>query len=131
MTGAAGRTRACYLGPVQRNRLEAAVAPINEAFDSMCYLVGSCLTRPDYRDVDVRLILDDADFARLFGPRLDQQYSRATALWTSLATTYSRDLTVLTGLPIDFQIQAMSVANEWEKGERHALFVTRPIDLVR
>ena len=129
--GAPVRNRACYLGPVQRHRLEVAVAPINEAFDSMSYLVGSCLTRPDYRDVDVRLILDDADFVRLFGPKLDQQYSRATALWISLATTYSRDLTALTSLPIDFQIQAMSVANEWEKGERHALFVTRPLEIVR
>lgn len=119
------RTRACYLGPVQRHRLEAAVAPINEAFDSMCYLVGSCLTRPDYRDVDVRLILDDGDFMRLFGFDLDQAHGRATALWTSLAVTYSRDLSALTGLEVDFQIQAVTSANARELGERHALFVTK------
>ena len=126
----ADRTRACYLGPVQRYRLEAAVAPINEAFDSMAYLVGSCLTRPDYRDVDVRLILDDADFIRLFGADLDQAHGRATALWTSLAVTYSRDLSALTGLDIDFQIQAVTPANAKELGERHALFVTRPAEMV-
>lgn len=126
-----GRTRPCYLGPVQRHRLETAVAPINEAFDSMSYLVGSCLTRPDYRDVDVRLILDDTDFARLFGFDLNQHHGRATALWTSLAVTYSRDLSVQTGLEVDFQIQALTPTNAKESGERHALFVTKPMEVVR
>ena len=126
-----GRVRLCYLGPVQRHRLETAVAPINEAFDSMSYLVGSCLTRQDYRDVDVRLILDDADFARLFGSDLDQHHGRATALWTSLAVTYSRDLSAQTGLDVDFQIQAVTPANAKEPGERHALFVTRPMEMQR
>lgn len=119
--------RACYLDPVQRYRLEQAVAPVNEAFDAMSYLVGSVLTRPDYRDVDVRLILDDAEFARLFGIKLYQGHGHATALWTSIAVTYSRDLSAQTGLDIDFQIQAMTSAN-FDDGQRHALFVAKSIE---
>lgn len=51
-----------YLGPAEMLRLDTACAPIRDAFDAHPYLVGSVLDRPDYRDVDVRLVRDDDHF---------------------------------------------------------------------
>ena len=116
-----------YLSPPQLHTLRRAAEPLDEAFGGFgCYLVGSVLTRPDFRDVDVRCIVDDDDFRRLFGAELDQYHGHATALWTSLAVTYSRDLAAQTGLNIDFQIQAKSIANDGtsrHEGHRDALMV--------
>ena len=124
--------RFCYLSPAKLYLLRRYVEPIDEAFGAVgAILVGSCLTRPDYRDVDVRVVLTDDDFARLFGKELDQYHGRATALWTSLAVIYSHYLSSVTGLDIDFQIQAMSVANDGSSrhaGRRDALCVPPPID---
>lgn len=77
------------------------------------YIVGSCLERPDYRDVDVRMILEDAAYQRLANrmniPRLNQVVS----LWGKDAT----------GLPVDFQVQQRTAANEKYPGagRRHPL----------
>lgn len=120
------RTKVCYLSPPQLYALRYAVQPIDEAFDAESYLVGSALTRPDYRDVDVRMIMDDSAFGHLFGGELDQVHGRATALWTSLAVTYSRDLGRQTGLNIDFQMQARTIANR-DHGERNALILPPPL----
>lgn len=46
--------------------LNDACIPVAEAFDSHPYLVGSATERADYRDVDLRLILMDEEFDRLF-----------------------------------------------------------------
>jgi hypothetical protein len=124
------RFRPYYLSPPQIHTLREACTPINEAFDATCYLVGSVLTRPDFRDVDVRLILDDREFVRFFGTEMDQHHGRATALWTSIAVTYSRDIARQTNLNIDFQIQARSVANDSSgrhDGSRIALFLPDPL----
>ena len=43
---------------------------MEQAFGSICYLVGSATKRPDFRDVDVRMILDDEEFHALFGREL-------------------------------------------------------------
>lgn len=77
------------------------------------FLVGSALSRPDYRDVDVRAIMRDEDFDATFGghgPRLGL-----------VCTALSAWLKSLTSLPIDFQFQRMSIANERHKGDRHSL----------
>jgi len=39
--------------------LTGACRPIAAAFGGTTYLVGSVLQRPDFRDIDIRLILDD------------------------------------------------------------------------
>ena len=123
----AAKQRFNYLSPPQLHTLRQAMQPINEAFDDVAYLVGSVLTRPDYRDVDVRFIFDDDRFRHFFGPELDQHHGHATALWTSLAVTYSRELSRQTGLNVDFQFQARSVANDGSDrhaGTRDALMVS-------
>lgn len=94
-------TRASYLSPPQTRALDLACVPLL-AF-GVSYLVGSVNTRRDYRDVDVRLILEDAD------PILSDE-ARVTALNYAL----SEYLRAATGLPVDFQLQSMSEANGGE-----------------
>ena len=89
------------------------------AFDAVPYLVGSALTSRSPRDVDVRVILGDEEYAAMdFG---DPRRPHDSAKWTALTLAFSALGTKLTGLPIDFQIQQRSYANE-DDGPRSALF---------
>lgn len=73
--------------------------------------VGSSLQRPDFRDVDVRLILADGDYARLATMVNLHRLSHVVSMWG----------TAVTGLPIDFQVQQMTGANLKYDGPRNAL----------
>lgn len=83
---------------------------INDAFDGFgCYLVGSSLHRRDFRDVDIRFIMDDDQFTKLF----HEPHGGATnAMWSLLCITISQWLSSQTGLQVDFQFQNRSHANE-------------------
>lgn len=105
------RGRASYLGPHEMFLLDTACKPICEAFDEPPYLVGSVMERPDFRDVDVRLILDDERYARL-------AEAVPVALLNVTMTAYLRRAT---GLPVDFQIQQMTAANARHDGRRNPL----------
>jgi hypothetical protein len=89
------------------------------------FLVGSALERQDWRDVDVRMILDDDAFAALF-PRahLTNATWEFDARWTLMVTAITQWLRQQTGLPIDFQFQPMSWANERHAKPRHPLGLT-------
>ena len=112
-----------YVGAPAIFALELACQQINDAFgDYGCYLVGSCLERPDWRDVDVRYIMKDEAFEALFpsaniNPATWEQDPR----WLLLITSISSWLRSATGLPVDFQIQTQTHANERHKGNRSAL----------
>jgi hypothetical protein len=119
-------TRACYLSPPDLHRLDWACRPIAEAFDRPVYLVGSTLARPNFRDIDLRLILDDADVVRLFGedgaygrPDRPTPHSLQLLLHIALSDLVAR----AAGLPwpIDFQIQSMTEANVPEHGMRRPM----------
>jgi hypothetical protein len=116
------RTRANYVAAPHYFLLSQACAVINQAFQSGfgCYLVGSSITRKDYRDVDVRMIIDDVEFEKLFpGAKDGPQYN---GLWSLMCASISLYLSQASGLPIDFQIQAQSVANSIpDRTERQAL----------
>lgn len=85
------------------------------------YLVGSALDRPDWRDVDVRMILDDEDFAKLFPTASDRSWE-FDPRWLVMTVSISAWLSKETGLPIDFQFQPRTHANERHKsGRRNAL----------
>jgi hypothetical protein len=103
--------RASYLGPYEMFRLDQACKPIAEAFDELPYLVGSVMERPEYRDVDVRLILDDEQYAQLAS-------AASVALLNIALTAYLRQST---GLPVDFGIQQQSAANARHTGYRNPL----------
>ena len=96
--------RKSHLTTAQFAILNDACIPVAEAFDSPPYLVGSATEKPDYRDIDLRVILADEEFDHLFGGRV--------LLWSLVCLTIGQYLHSVTGLPIDFQIQRMTEANE-------------------
>lgn len=106
--------RVNYLPAPGYFKLNQAVAVINRAFDDKgsygIYLVGSCLARRDFRDVDVRMIMKDGDYDRLFPGAADRP--DLNAYWSLTCVTLAEWLTNQSGLPVDFQIQRASVANE-------------------
>ena len=106
--------RASHLLVADADLLENWGRAVRNAFGGKVpYLVGSCLTRPDYRDVDVRLMLPDDDVAALDRIVNRRALGVAFSLW-------GRDATG--GLPIDFQVQSVSEGNDSQhKSRRHAL----------
>ena len=100
-----------YLGVTNFYNLDMACRTVAEAFKFGygLYLVGSALRKPDYRDVDVRCILPDNEYHRLFPNAKTTPHS--DPLWCLICTSISTWLSERTGLPIDFQIQMGSAAN--------------------
>ena len=97
------RAKGCYLSTLELHELDEACAPFLQAFGTHPYLVGSASQRPDFRDVDVRLILSDVEYDALFAER--------KGLWALLSRLGSTYLRAKTGLPVDFQVQRQSEAN--------------------
>ena len=89
-------------------------------FGGCPYLVGSALTMTQWRDVDVRVILSDEDFVAMF-PGLHPGDEHRCAKWVAMCLAFSALGKEMTGLPIDFQIQQQSSANEMFKGTRSAI----------
>lgn len=114
-TGAAG------VGMPALLHLNAFGREIDEAFGHLPYLVGSAARGKTWRDVDVRLILPDEEFDALFPDYAPP--GRVNGRWALLCAAISELGKLRTGLPIDFQIQRMSEANERYDGVRHALGV--------
>jgi len=121
------KRKVSHIGAPACFALEMACKQIQAAFDDEedfagIFVVGSCLERPDWRDVDVRMILADEAFARLF-PRahLTNATWEFDPRWTLMTVAISQWLSKETGLPIDFQFQPMTFANERHKGPRHAV----------
>jgi hypothetical protein len=79
----------------------------------VAYLVGSALTTADYRDVDVRLLLDDDALRALNSVVNLPDLNLAVSLWGQQVTS----------LPIDFQVQHVEAANAEFDGRRHPLGV--------
>ena|SRR5271166_131261 len=100
------KPRTDLLTTVELYNLDAACRIISRAFDGgLPYLVGTAgLGGADgYRDVDVRLMLDDDEFAAVCPTR---------ARWELLCVAISTYLSERTGLPVDFQVQRTREANE-------------------
>ena len=81
-----------------------------DAFGTPPYHVGSSVESKTWRDVDVRLILDDETYAA-FGLG-DPNAGHRNARWVALVRAFSALGHEMTGLPIDFQIQQRTWANE-------------------
>lgn len=115
------RVKAVYIGAPACFALEQACQHICDALGGYgCYVVGSALERADWRDVDVRFILSDEEFADLFPQVLDRNWEH-DARWLLLTVSISGWLSKVTGLPIDFQIQPQTHANERHSGPRNAV----------
>ena len=106
-----------YLDAPVLDKLDLASVLVGRTLDTP-YLVGSCLTTPDYRDVDIRVILDDERYDELFkAPR-----PCADPLRHVMQVYFTEHYVKATGLRIDFQIQRMTEANEkYRDGHRHPL----------
>lgn len=124
--------RANYIPATHYFALNHAAVTVNRALGEFgCYLVGSSIEKRDYRDVDVRFIMEDATYDHLFR----NEGGPINPLWSLMCVTFSHWLSTQTGLPIDFQIQRQTQANETYSGERQPLGVfldypgERPTDL--
>lgn len=86
---------------------------VADAFDEIPFHVGSSFElngKPSWRDVDVRLILDDERYAADgYG---DPEYPHDNAKWCAMVKAFSLLGRRMTGLPIDFQIQQRTHANK-------------------
>ncbi len=82
-------------------------------FGAPVYLVGSSLTDPEARDVDVRVVLDDDSFQARYGilpQHVDREswggWSAGSRRWGADVAKISRQAAVALRLNVDFQIQA-------------------------
>lgn len=115
------KTRANWLPAPHYFNLNHACRLVNDSFgDFGCYLVGSSLERRDFRDVDVRFIMGDEAFDRLFRA-VDGKAGWTNALWSLMCSSISEWLSKQSGLPVDFQIQRQTQANAEHAGMRSAL----------
>lgn len=111
--------RSCQLRTDELNRLDQACQLISRAFGNHPYLVGSAgfgEAGAGYRDVDVRLILDDGEFAAVCPTR---------ERWELLCLALGDYLRERTGLPIDFQVQQQTAANAAHHKPRNPLGMSR------
>lgn len=106
------KPRTDLLTTTELYNLDAACRLISRAFNGgPPYLVGTAAdgSADRYRDVDVRLMLDDEEFAEVCPTR---------ARWELLCLAIGAYLGERTGLPVDFQIQRAREANEKYGGMR-------------
>lgn len=119
------KKKSCYIGAPAVFILDAACRQINAAYDycehAQIYQVGSSLERADWRDVDLRMMMSDADFEREFPDAQNNGAWEMDPKWSLLTAAISGHLTKITGLPIDFQFQPMTFANERHKGRRNPM----------
>ena len=95
--------RATYLLVSQMHDLEHACRLLTAAFGQNTYQVGSSIQRADYRDVDLRCIMDDEEYdAFIAGNKHRLNFLNACI---------SRWIAEKTGLPVDFQFQRRTEAN--------------------
>lgn len=92
-----------------------------DAFGEMAYHVGSSLTGATWRDVDVRVMLDKAEYAAMGLGDPKQQHENPK--WVAMSMAFSLLGQKMTGLPIDFQIQETETANAEFDSPRSALLV--------
>jgi hypothetical protein len=104
--------RATYISVPDMYRLKVAGMHLSKVFNASPMLVGSALTKRDYRDVDIRMILPDSEFEGMFPNKA----------WLMLANAALTDwMAKSTGLPIDFQFQGMTEANAEFDGPRRPI----------
>ena len=117
------KSRVMFLDVDQLWRLANAMRPIEDALGGgYAYLVGSVLERSTYRDVDVRYVISDEEYGRIFMPLKNQVDGTAVGLHDQFRILIQVAISVLlkesTGLPVDFQIQSETEANQYS-GKRN------------
>lgn len=95
---------------------------VRDYFGHVPYHVGSSLTSKQWRDVDVRLMLPDDEFTERFGRVQSSEVNPKLAAVTLAFAALGK---AMTGLPVDFQIQPLTWANEHYSGPRNPLIEIR------
>lgn len=103
--------RTTMLGPVEIYLLDQWGRQLHEAFGHYPYLVGSAMKGLPWRDIDVRLILPDKRFTKITGAKPGETHLEAPLL-QALNVAFTVWGQRVTSLPIDFQFQSMTDANE-------------------
>lgn len=114
------RRRATFLTVSQQYDLDVACRPLAVLFGYGVFHVGSSLERPDYRDVDLRCILADDEYDRMFAD--DKEGKRLKFLNVAI----SEWIQSRTNLPIDFQFQRAAQANAEFSGRRNGVGFAAP-----
>jgi len=86
---------------------------VRDYFGHTAYHVGSSLKTKDWRDVDVRLLLPDDEFEAQFGKVQGYVNPKLAAIELAFSTLGTH----MTGLPIDFQVQTLTHANDQYGGQ--------------
>lgn len=94
------RRRSTRLGPDQVRAIDHFAESLFVMFPHQVGVVhcGSSLTRDDYRDVDLRVVIEDADYLALVGVLDVHDLNMLLSRWGRQVT----------GLPIDCQLQQRS-----------------------
>lgn len=115
------KVRVHYIPAAQFFNLNACCASLLTAYGDVAYLVGSATERPDFRDVDVCMIMANEDFdARFPGEGVPTNHN-LSMLWCITCVSIGLWLSGQTGLAVDFKIQRRTQANENHDKPRHPL----------
>ena len=103
-----------FLTTAEFAKLNHASTIVVECFGwGTTYLVGSATQKDSYRDVDIRTVLPDEDFDAMFGGKV--------FFWSLFCLGVATYLREVTGLPIDYQVQRRTEANENFAGQRNPI----------
>lgn len=116
------------VGMPETLKLEEFGQLLFDIFGDMAYHVGSSLEKKTgWRDVDIRLIMDDEKYEKMRFGKPSEEHGNDK--WRRVCLNLSMLGKQITGLPIDFQIQQRTIANERfnrKKGcRRSALFINK------
>lgn len=102
-----------YVGVPAIFELTLACHLLIRAFGHTIYHVGSSRERPDWRDVDLVMIMPDEAFAAEFPTApLHSAAWEQDAKWLVLTVALSKWLTERSGVLVDFKFQPRTFANE-------------------
>lgn len=110
---AAPKRRVSFLTVNQTYNLNQACRPV-ASLGYGTFHVGSSLERADYHDVDLRCMLADEEYDRIFP-------SGSDSFRLFLNAAISEWLAARSGLPIDFQFQRATEANKEFSGRRNGV----------
>ena len=100
----------CGVGMPAAMWLDEFGSQVWNAFGDAPFQVGSSVGSKEWRDVDVRLILSDDEYAALdIGEPREMGHN---AKWAALCMAFAALGKAMTGLPIDFQIQQRTWATD-------------------
>ena len=99
------------IGPHKALLLEQFGQLVLAAWGDLGYLVGSSQRGELWRDIDVRVMLSNEEYARHFGTVWQEGKRHQDPRWRAEMLAWSVLGERITGLPIDFQVERLSEAD--------------------